>query len=251
MTPARPRGRLSTAYKITVLLVKPFMTVATKRDWRGWEHLPAEGGFVVTPNHVSYFDPFPVAHYLFDSGCVPFFLGKESVFRIPGVGRLLRAAGQIPVYRLTGRAVDAYRAAVEGVHQGKCVVMFPEGTLTRDPDMWPMTGKTGAARVALETRQPIIPLAQWGAHKVIARYGRSVKILPRRTMHVLAGPAVDLSDLYDRELDAQTFQEATERIMAAITALVEQLRWERAPLERYNPRQHGEPEIGNPDRKCS
>ena len=86
---------------------------------------------------------------------------------------------------------------------------------------------------------------------MIARYGRWVKFLPRRTMHVLAGPAVDLSDLYDRELDAQTLQEATERIMAAITALVEQLRWERAPLERYNPRQHGEPEIGNPDQKCS
>jgi len=251
VTPARPRGRLSTAYKIAALLVKPFMTVATKRDWRGWEHLPAEGGFVVTPNHISYFDPLPVAHYLFDGGCVPVFLGKESVFRIPVLGRLLRASGQIPVYRLTGRAVDAYRAAVEGVEGGKCVVIFPEGTLTRDPDMWPMTGKTGAARVALETRRPIIPVAQWGAQEVIARYGWWVRLLPRRTMHVLAGPAVDLSDLHDRELDADTLSEATQRVMGAITSLVEQLRSESAPLERYNSRDHGEPEIGNPGRQRS
>lgn len=249
MTPARPRGRLNTAYRIAALLVKPFMTVATKRDWRGWEHLPAEGGFVVTPNHISYFDPLPLAHYLFDGGCVPFFLGKESLFRIPVLGRLLTASGQIPVYRLTGRAVDAYRAAVAGVEEGKCVVIFPEGTLTRDPDMWPMTGKTGAARVALETRRPIIPVAQWGAQKVIARYGRSVRLVPRRTMHVLAGPAVDLGDLYDRELDADTLSEATERIMAAITSLVEQLRSERAPALRYSSRDHGEPEVGNPGRQ--
>lgn len=247
MTPARPRGRLNTAYRIAALLVKPFMTVSTKRDWRGWEHLPAEGGFVATPNHISYFDPFPVAHYLYDSGCVPFFLGKEAVFRIPVFGRLLTAAGQIPVYRLTGRAMDAYRAAVEAVHQGKCVVIFPEGTLTRDPDLWPMTGKTGAARVALETRKPVIPLAQWGAQEVIAPYGKSVRLLPRRTMHVTAGPAVDLSDLYDRPIDTATLVEATERIMAAITALVEQLRGEKAPVERYDARARGQPEVGNPD----
>ncbi len=236
---------------MAALLVKPFMTVATKRDWSGWEHLPSEGGFVVTPNHISYFDPFPVAHYLFDSGCVPFFLGKESVFRIPVFGRLLTSSGQVPVYRLTGRAVDAYRAAVEGVRHGKCVVVFPEGTLTRDPDMWPMTGKTGASRVALETRKPIIPMAQWGAQDVIPRYGRSVRLLPRRTMHVRVGPPVDLGDLYDRELDAQTLSEATDRVMAAITSLVEELRGERAPLERYNARDHGEPQLGNPGRKPS
>ncbi|MDQ6715717.1 MAG: 1-acyl-sn-glycerol-3-phosphate acyltransferase [Actinomycetota bacterium] len=246
MTPARQRGRLRPAYAVAVLLVKPFMMVATKQDWRGWEHLPGEGGFIVTPNHISYFDPFPVSHFLFDSGCPPFFLGKESVFRIPVFGRLLKAAGQIPVHRMTGRAVDAYRSAVAGVHEGKCVVMFPEGTLTRDPGQWPMTGKTGAARVALETRCPIVPMGHWGAQDVIAPYGKRLRLLPRKTMHVVLGPPVDLSDLYDQPIDATSLREATERVMAGITALVEQLRGSSAPAERYDPRAHGDPEIGNP-----
>ncbi len=251
VTPVRPRGRLSTAYRIVVVLVRPFMVLATKRDWRGWEHLPREGGFVVTPNHISPLDPFCVAHYLFDAGCPPHFLGKEEVFRIPLLGRLLEAAGQIPVCRTTGRAGDAYRAAVEGVERGKCVVMFPEGTLTRDPDLWPMTGKTGAARVALETRRPLIPLAHWGAHQVIAPYGKWAHVLPRRTMRVLAGPAVDLDDLYGRPLDADTLHEATMRITAATTHLLEQLRGEAAPIERYDPRAHGDPETGNPHQEAS
>ncbi len=251
MTPARPRGRLTAAYAIAVLLVKPFMMVMTKRDWRGWENLPAEGGFIVTPNHISYFDPFPVAHYLYDSGCNPFFLGKESVFRIPIFGPLLKASGQIPVHRLTGRAADAYRSAVAGVAEGKCVVMFPEGTLTRDPAQWPMTGKTGAARVALETRCPILPMAHWGAQDVIAPYGKMVRLLPRKTMHVRVGPAVDLSDLYDKPIDATSLREATDRVMAAITSLVEELRGESAPADRYDARAHGDPEIGNPGKEHS
>ncbi len=245
MNPARPKGRLTTAYRVAVLLVRPFMVVATKRDWRGWEHLPPEGGFVLTPNHISYFDPFVVAHYLFDSGCPPFFLGKEEVFRTPVFGRLLKAAGQIPVYRRTGRAVDAYRAAVAGVEQGKCVVMFPEGTLTRDPALWPMVGKTGAAKVALQTRRPVVPVAQWGSQQVVPTYGRSLRLLPRRTMHVVAGPPVDLSDLYDRPLDGATLREATDRVMTAITAMLEGLREETAPAVRHDPRLHGQPETGN------
>lgn len=225
--------------------MKPFLILATKRDWRGWENLPAEGGFVAAPNHVSHFDPLPVAHYLFDAGCPPYFLGKEEVFRVPVLGRLLRAAGQVPVYRRTGRAVDAYRAAVEGVEQGKCVVIFPEGTITRDPDLWPMVGKTGAARVALETRRPVVPIAHWGSQEVIPPYARKLRLLPRKVMHVAAGPPVDLADLYDRPLDGATLREATSRIVAAITVLLEELRGETAPAIRFNPRLHGLPETGN------
>jgi 1-acyl-sn-glycerol-3-phosphate acyltransferase len=243
--PARRRGRLNPAYRTAAAMVVPFVTATTKHEWSGWENLPKEGGFVASPNHISYFDPFSIAHYLYASGCEPYFLGKEEVFRVPVFGRLLVASGQVPVYRKTGRAADAYRAAVEGVENGKCVVVFPEGTLTRDPDLWPMVGKTGAARIALQTRRPVVPLAHWGAQEVIPTYGKGIHLFQRRTMRVTAGPAVDLSDLYDRPIDSPTLKIATERIMVEITDLLEGIRGGHAPAIRHDPRQAGEPDIGN------
>ena len=248
MTPSGRRP-LPFAYRLAVWIVRPLLTLLTKREWRGWEHLPATGGFVVSPNHISHVDPLSFAHFMFDSGHPPYFLGKESVFRFPVVGAIVRGAEQIPVYRNTGRAADAFRAAVAAVEEGKCVGVFPEGTLTRDPHLWPMVGKTGAARIALTTRCPLIPVAQWGPQEILAPYTKRLRLLPRKTMRVMAGPPVDLSDLYDRPLDAAVLLEATDRLMAAITRLLEELRGEKAPAERFDSRKHGLPATGNPYKK--
>src|SRR5690606_15804387 len=129
----------------------------------------------------------------------------------------------------------------------RCVAIYPEGTLTRDPDLWPMTGKTGAARVALETQCPVIPVAQWGAQEILARYAKKPKIFPRKVMHVRAGPPVDLADLYGLPLTALVLKDATERIMAAITRELEVLRGEKAPTERFDARTAGLPRIGKYD----
>jgi len=64
----------------------------------------------------------------------------------------------------------AFRAAVAAVQEGKCVVVYPEGTITRDPGLWPMVGKTGAARIALSTSAPVVPVAQWGPQHILAPY---------------------------------------------------------------------------------
>jgi 1-acyl-sn-glycerol-3-phosphate acyltransferase len=108
-----------------------------------------------------------------------------------------------------------------------------------------MVGKTGAARIALQTRKPVVPLAHWGAQEVIPTYGKGIHLFPRRTMRVTAGPAVDLSDLYDRPIDSPTLKIATERIMVEITDLLEGIRGGHAPAIRHDPRQAGEPDIGN------
>lgn len=245
------RKRLPTAYRVIVALLRPLLRVITKRDWRGMENLPVAGGCVVTPNHLSYFDPFVTALYLYDSGHPPYYLGKEAVFRIPVFGRLLRGADQIPVYRGSGQAADAFRAAVAAVQDGKTVVVYPEGTLTRDPGGWPMTGKTGAARIALQTRAPVIPLAMWGPQEVLGTYQKKLRLWPRKTMQVRAGPPVELADLYDRPLDAPLLRLATDRIMDAITAQVEALRGEQAPAVRFDSRAKGVPETGNPYKEHS
>lgn len=244
----RAQRRLPRTYRAIIALLRPALMVLTRRDWAGGEHLPPSGGFVVAPNHLSYVDPLTFAHFLVDHGHAPFFLAKEEVFRLPVAGRLVAAAQQIPVDRNSGRARDAFRAGAAAVREGKCVAILPEGTLTRDPGLWPMTGKTGAARVALTTRCPVIPVAQWGPQEILAPYSTRLRLLPRRTVHLLAGPAVDLTDLYARPLDGATLQEATSRIMAAITALLEQLRGEVAPAERFDPRAAGVADTGNPMR---
>ena len=239
----KPRN-LNPAYRFAAVVVRPVVRRVTKQDWAGHEHIPGEGGFVVCPNHISHMDVFAFAHFVFDSGREPYFLGKESVFRIPGIGRILKQAGMIPVFRESGHAADAFRAAIGAVRAGRCVAIYPEGTLTRDPGLWPMKGKTGAARVALETRCPVIPVAQWGPQEILGRYEKRVRLFPRKVMHVRAGPPVDLADLYDVPMSAAVLREATGRIMAAITRELEVLRGEKGPEALFDARERGLPVIG-------
>ncbi len=157
--------------------------------------------------------------------------------------------GQIPVYRNSVAAADAFRSAVDGVRAGKVVAIFPEGTITRDPDLWPMRGKTGAARVALETRCPLIPVAQWGAQEILSPYGHRPSLFPRKTIRVLAGPPVDLDDLYGRPIDATVLREATDRLMDRITELLEQVRGETRPrVSASTPARTGCPRSASPMR---
>lgn len=247
MTKRRPR-KIGSWFRLAVVVLKPPLTVLTKRDWRGQEHIPATGGIVLVTNHVSYFDPFAFAHFVYDSGRVPRFLAKAGVFTIPVLGRIVGKLGQIPVYRQTTNATTAFRAAVEGIKRGECIVIYPEGTVSRDPGLWPMTGKTGAARVALMTGCPVIPIAQWGPQEVLGPYAKRPDLLPRKIMHLQAGPPVDLSEFAGRPLTAATLREATERIMAAITEQLEKIRGEQAPAERFDMRTAGVPETGDPGR---
>jgi len=221
----------------------------TRHDWSGADNFPASGGFVVCPNHISYVDVFAFSHFLYDNGHPPFFLAKTEVFRIPVIGRLLTAAQQIEVQRGTSHAAEAFSHAVAALEDGKCVPIFPEGTLTRDPAMWPMTAKTGAARVALTTRCPVIPVAQWGPQEILAPYAKGLHLFPRKTMRMIAGPPVDLSDLYERPLSAAILREATDRILDAITRQLETIRGEKAPATRFDSRVAGVPEIGNPQKR--
>jgi 1-acyl-sn-glycerol-3-phosphate acyltransferase len=240
---------LSGAFRFVRGLIRPLLMLATHRDWRGGEHLPPERGFIACSNHISHLDPFTLGHYLLDHDCPPRYLGKESVFRLPVLGRLVRACGQIPVLRESAQAGQAFAAAVAAVEAGECVAIYPEATLTRDPGLWPTVGKTGAARIALITGCPVIPIAQWGAHELLPPYSHRFRLLPRKTSHVWAGPPVDLSAFTGRPVDALVLREATEVIMAAITGLLEQIRGESGPVHRWDQADHDLPRIGNPRRR--
>lgn len=242
------RERRGVAFTVAVGIVKPLLLAFTRRDWSGVEHVPRSGGAVLVANHASHLDPLTFAHFVHEQGRVPRFLAKAALFDVFFAGWVLRSSGQIPVHRMTSDASRAFDAAVAAVAEGKLVVVYPEGTLTRDPDLWPMVGRTGAARIALSAGVPVVPAAQWGAHEILYPYSTRPRLLPRHTIHVTAGPPVDLDDLREQPVTPDLLHQATERIMAAVTGLLEEIRDEHAPPTRFDPRAVGMQQIGNPHR---
>lgn len=229
----RPRRglRVGPALRLAVIVLRPILMTFTKRDWRGTENLRGEGGIVLAANHLSWFDPIVISHVLWDNGRPPRFLAKDSLFGVRGLGWVMRDTGQIPVVRGTRDAAAAVQAAVAAAEAGECVIVYPEGTITKDPRMWPAAAKTGAARVALTSRRPLIPMAHWGAQEVMGPYRKELRLLPRKTMRVSIGRPVPLDDLYGRPLDAETLRTATDRLMAAIVDLLADIRGERPPAQ--------------------
>jgi 1-acyl-sn-glycerol-3-phosphate acyltransferase len=202
-------------------------------DWVGREKLfEAQGGIIVAANHISYVDPMVVSYLLWECDRPPRFLAKEGIMRIPVIGAIVRNAGQIPVYRESAEAVHAIRDAIEALDKGECVVIYPEGTVTRDPNLWPMKGKTGAVRLALVTGRPLYPVAQWGPQEVMRPYVKEFRLLPRKLMRLSVGDPVDFTDLVGRPLTSETLTIGTNRLMDAITALEADLRGEKAPPTR-------------------
>ena len=238
-----PRG-WAIAFAATVL--KPILFAVTKRRWIDGEKLPAEGGCIVVPNHISHVDPLLTAHFVYDHGRLPRYLAKSALFQVFFVKTVLKSAQQIPVERLSRNAVGAFDAAVKAVEAGECVIVYPEGTLTRDPDLWPMKAKSGAARIALATGAPVIPLAHWGAQDLLYPYAKKPKLFPRTKVVLKAGDPVPLEDLRAKPQNQHVINEATDRIMAHLTALVGDLRGEEPPLSVFDSRAAGVLEIGNP-----
>lgn len=218
-----------------VWVLRPTFWAVTKRDWRGTENLPTSGGFVLAPNHLSYVDPFMIGHWMVAHGIPPRYLIKDPLFRVPVIGWILRHVDQIPVYRGTGAAADSLLAAVEAVNAGKVITIYPEGTMTRDPAGWPMSGRDGAVRTAHAAGVPLVPIAQWGPQEIMWPYRREFRLLPRKTMQVLVGEPLDLSDLGDDPTDAQ-IHAATDRLMDTITALQAHLRGELPSTPRIDVR---------------
>ncbi len=229
-----PRG-----YHVAAALLRAIAWTMVKKDWHGEENLPREGAFLAVSNHVTYADPVTFAHFLYNNGHSPRFLAKAQLFTTPVIGWIVRALDQVPVHRGTTKAKEAVDDGIAFLKRGQCITIFPEGTLTRDPDLWPMVARTGAARMALTTGVPVIPVAQWGAHRLLGRYSKVLKPFPRKKVTVVAGPAIDLDDLRAKPVSNEVLREATDRIMATLTRMVEELRGEPAPAVPFNMRKQG------------
>lgn len=205
--------------------LRPILAIWFRWRYEGLEHIPRGGPVIVASNHVSYFDPLSLALMLVRNGRRPRFLAKRELFVKGIVGRAMRGAHQIPVDRGSGSG-DALDAARRALAAGECVVIYPEATLTRNPDYSPMAGKTGVARLATSTGAPVLPVAIWGPQRVIGRRGEPRSFRPGRPIWLKVGPPVDLSDLAEpvSRGEAAAMRRGTERVMGAIGEMVADLR---------------------------
>jgi 1-acyl-sn-glycerol-3-phosphate acyltransferase len=232
----RADGSYSAAWRgVSKMILRPLIPVLMKNDWRGQENFPATGGMILAANHLSYFDVLALSLFSDHAGRYPVFLAKSSLFDIKVLGPVIRKLGQLPVYRNQSDAALVLRDAEQGLRNGACVIFYPEATVTRDPGLWPMVGKSGAARLALATGAPVIPVAHWGAQDILPYGSVKPRLLPRKRVQVLAGPAVDLSAFEGQPLTSENLRQATELIMADITRLLAKLRGETPPAEPYHP----------------
>ncbi len=214
--------------------LRPPLSVMTRRDYQGLENLPKEGGFVIAANHNSHLDPILLARFLLDVRIVPRYLAKEGLFKHKITGPILRGADQIPVARYSGSAADALVHTEAALREGKSVVIYPEGTITRDPEAWPMSGRTGAVRAALATGVPIIPVCQSGAQDVLWPYTRKVRVFPRHTYSIRVGPPLDLSMYEGKPVTEELLHEATDRLMDTLTDMMIEIRGTRPTKPRVD-----------------
>ncbi|MDG4785519.1 lysophospholipid acyltransferase family protein [Micromonospora sp. WMMD1102] len=218
------RRRLGFWGRFAVMVVKPVLTVWTRREWRGMEHLPPSGGIIIVPNHLSHFDPLVSAHFIYDAGRWPSFLGKASVFKVPVIGRILLKCRQIPVERGTVDAARSLETLERAVRSGAAVVIYPEGTTTREPELWPMRGKTGAARLALATGAPVVPVVMWGPQRIFDPRDKKVSLRPRTPVTVVAGPPVDLARWSGAVPTKTVLDEMTDAIMLRLRDMLAEVR---------------------------
>ena len=233
-------------WKICALFVLPLLHLISKPEWRGGENIPKRGPVIAISNHISYVDPIVFAHFLYSNGRAVRSLAKASLFRIPLIGWILRHAEQVPVEReVKGAGAAALPHAIAFLEAGHCLGMYPEGTLTRDEKLWPMVAKTGVARLAVMTKAPVIPCAQWGAAEILLPYSKRPKIWPRTRVIVLAGQPLDFSPWYGKENDHDAMVTATSYAMGEVTKLLEEIRGEYAPKEIFDPNTSNLPRTGN------
>ncbi|WP_106848109.1 1-acyl-sn-glycerol-3-phosphate acyltransferase [Blastococcus sp. Marseille-P5729] len=237
-------GKLGPALQFMVPAVRGLSRTVFKEKFEGQDHIPVTGPALVVLNHISVLDPLATASFVWTAGRLPLFLIKDSVFNVPLVGKLFTKSRQISVSRGSSAAQASLDAAIAALRDGQVVAVYPEGTVTRDPDFWPMQAKTGVARIALAVPEaPVIPVAQWGAHRSFDYHTKKLRLFPRKQTHIRALPPMDISKYHGRT-DNQAARRLTDEMMRALADEVGRMRGKPAPAELYRfvtPKRAGRP----------
>lgn len=237
----RPKEKGNVWIKTCEIALFPLTHLLGRRRYVGAHRIPERGAALIVANHISHIDPIFDVVYVRETGRLPHVMAKASLWKIPLIGRVLTGTQQIPVERGNGAGQKALAAATDVLAAGGVVVIYPEGTVTKDPDMWPMRPRAGVAALALSGDFPVIPVAHWGSNHVYTSYGtgRRFKPLPRKDVHVVAGEPIDLSAWRGTPIDNRAIRDVSHLIMDRIQQMVAELRGEPAPTELFNPKAGG------------
>jgi 1-acyl-sn-glycerol-3-phosphate acyltransferase len=211
----------------------PIGWLVGRARYEGLQNIPAQGGVLLAANHISHLDPIYTGLVVHRARRVPRFLAKHSLWRTPVLGSALRGSGQIAVYRETADAQQSLRDGTKALKDGKVVVIYPEGTITRDPAGWPMRSRTGVARLALTADVPVVPMVHWGTREVLDGYNKRFRPFPRKDVTLRCGEPIDLSEYRGREVDAHLLREVTDLLMSRVRELLAEVRGEKAPAEFF------------------
>jgi 1-acyl-sn-glycerol-3-phosphate acyltransferase len=231
------------SYGVVITVVDGVLGLTTRRTHLHLDRLPRTGPIVVVSNHLSISDPLVLGCALRRAGRRATFLVKAEVFGWPVVGWLIRRTGQIPVRRgLDPQA--AVPQALRALANGWVVALYPEGRITTEPDYRPLAEwRTGAARLALTAGCPIVPMAQWGAHRLVSRehtssLNRRLRFLgrlrpgrvPRRpTVTVIAGEPIDVAELRTAAGPDDDLRAATDLVMHRVRLLLAEIVGDELP----------------------
>ena len=207
-------------YAVARAVLLPFLKLFFR--WRivGAENIPKHGPVIVACNHISYFDPLCHAYIIDRSGRKCRFFAKSELWKNPFLRFVLTHAHQIPVERGSGESGPVEKA-IEWLGKDELVVIYPEATITTNPDLTPMQGKTGVGRVALATGAPVVPIAVWGSHWVRPKKRKPVQKF-RRLIALKAGDPMTFDDLRGTD-PAEAAREATDRVVGELDRLVREL----------------------------
>lgn len=230
--------------KLLLELARPQFIPFAKFDIEGTENIPSDGPAIICGNHRSYFDIFAMAVTVARAGRPVRALGKKEVFDAPVIGQLATALGGIRVERGTG-SDEPLMAAADALLAGEVVAIMPEGTIPRGPAFFDpaLKGRWGAARLAILTKAPVVPVGLWGTEKVWPRSSRLPNIL-----NVVNPPLVRIRVGEPFKIGGKTPAPATKKIMTAISGLLPaEARMKRVPTEAelrltYPPGYTGDPE---------
>ncbi len=217
------------------IVMFPLTRLLGRRTFAGLEHIAVPGPVLVVANHISQLDPIYTAVFLRKSGRLPHIMAKASLWRIPLIGRVIAGCDQIPVERGGGQGQAGLEAAVAALRRGQVVLIYPDGTVTRDPDNWPMKPRPGVAAMALSGDFPVVPVVHWGTQEVYVPYTKAgFHPLPRKDIRVVAGPPIDLSAYRGRPVDARLIRDVSYVIQASVRDLLGEVRGVTPPAGFYD-----------------
>jgi 1-acyl-sn-glycerol-3-phosphate acyltransferase len=219
---------------LAAAVLYPLTALLARTRYIGLGRIPAEGPVLLVLNHVSHLDPIYDAVAVHRAGRLPRFLAKNTLWNVPVLNRVLRGVEQIPVYRGTADAQKSLQHAHAALGEDKVILIYPDGTITKDPQGWPMTPKVGVARLALDHDVPVIPVARWGTRDIYDGYNKKFRPLPRKQVTMSFGEPIDLSAYRDRPVDNQMLREVTDLTMQRVRDLLGEIRAEQPPAEFYS-----------------